>query len=614
MNTKYNNLKELISKSQYQYIFFNVFYTVIKFPFSNIDQIYYLMEKSYNKEIATNVTFMKLRKEAESIVKNSSVYNNITIEKIYDCLNQVFDIDFDICQKLKSIEEKLLIDFSSARNFIKEIYDTAVKFNKKIIFIQNTYYNESTIINILKSNGITKFDNIFTASNKQFNEHLTNLLEFSINNLKINPYNILYFCSDNYNLELAQFLDIKSILIPKTTDKLNSYTLKSLPNSLINSNSFINSSGYDFTTSIIANKYFDNPFRSFTEGSAYNCDPYYLGSCALGMHLLSIIYWILKETTDYNKILFMARDGYLVKKTFDILVQTNKSKKKFPKTEYIHISRRLMMPYIISEYSDLLNFPSLNLFKATPKIMFDLLDFCTKDINKKDLSAFYNDINLSENTCFENKENYYKFIKELYVRFYDKKKHEQSKKALNEYFKNFNNNYITFDLGNYGRVQSAFVKATKKNIDALFLFSNTDVSIIESQKNNFKIKTFYEFYPNGNRSFREYIFSSDEPSCIGLNKMNGIYELKFDNYKVRDLAKREIQQGAIDFVKEYCETFKNHIEEINFKNYEMSLPFETFLCHPNKDLEIFKHSYFEGIFDKENIFDYITNYINNTLV
>lgn len=245
MNTKYNNLKELISKSQYQYIFFNVFYTVIKFPFSNIDQIYYLMEKSYNKEIATNVTFMKLRKEAESIVKNSSVYNNITIEKIYDCLNQVFDIDFDICQKLKSIEEKLLIDFSSARNFIKEIYDTAVKFNKKIIFIQNTYYNESTIINILKSNGITKFDNIFTASNKQFNEHLTNLLEFSINNLKINPYNILYFCSDNYNLELAQFLDIKSILIPKTTDKLNSYTLKSLPNSLINSNSFINSSGYD---------------------------------------------------------------------------------------------------------------------------------------------------------------------------------------------------------------------------------------------------------------------------------------------------------------------------------------------------------------------------------
>ncbi len=63
MNTKYNNLKKLISKSHYQYIFFNVFYTVIKFPFSNIDQIYYLMEKSYNKEITTNVTFMNLRKE-----------------------------------------------------------------------------------------------------------------------------------------------------------------------------------------------------------------------------------------------------------------------------------------------------------------------------------------------------------------------------------------------------------------------------------------------------------------------------------------------------------------------------------------------------------------------
>ena len=63
MNTKYNNLKELISKSQYQYIFFNVFYTVIKFPFSNIDQIYYLMENYLIGIVVSNDFMMNLFKK-----------------------------------------------------------------------------------------------------------------------------------------------------------------------------------------------------------------------------------------------------------------------------------------------------------------------------------------------------------------------------------------------------------------------------------------------------------------------------------------------------------------------------------------------------------------------
>lgn len=517
----YNDLIKLILKNKYKYIFFDVFFTTIKYPFSDFNQLYYLMEKNYNKSIHTNTTFQHLRNEAEAItIKNENednrVNNNLTIEKIYNCLNREFKVDRAICKELIKVEEEIILELSSPRTFIKHIYDIAIKFNKRIFFISNTYYKHTTIKNILKLNGFTKYDNIFLASDIDYRKYSKTIFEYSIEQLNANAHNILYFCGIQSTIEIAESLGTKTILIPKTTDILKSITTESLPNLSIISNDYINTSGFNFVTSIIANRFFDNPFHILNRKSMYNYDPYFFGYYALGMHLLSIAYWVINESSKYSEILFLSRDGYLVKKAFDIIKNTSYLQ-NFPKSKYIYISRRLMMPFIISDYSDLLDFPSLNVCKSTPKKMIELLEFCTKPISRKELKDFYQYIEMSENEPFLSKNRYYSFIKEYYKRFYNGNKHTYSKRILNEYFKSLSDNSISFDLGNYGRVQSALVKAAKKSIDALFLFSNTDISFIETQKNNYKIKTFYDFYPRAHRSFREYLFSSDEPSCIGIN-------------------------------------------------------------------------------------------------
>lgn len=87
--------------------------------------------------------------------------------------------------------------------------------------------------------------------------------------------------------------------------------------------------------------------------------------------------------------------------------------------------------------------------------------------------------------------------------------------------------------------------------------------------------------------------------------------MQFSSSKKKDIIKRKIQQGAIDFVKDYCNILKNHIDKICFKKFEMSFIFEQFLCNPGDDLKMFENSYFDGIFDGENIYEYMNKYIKH---
>ena len=64
---------------------------------------------------------------------------------------------------------------------------------------------------------------------------------------------------------------------------------------------------------IIANKYFDNPYKSFNKVSNFNGDPALIGYFALGMYVYGITKWLVDsiKKEKYDSIVFMARDGYL---------------------------------------------------------------------------------------------------------------------------------------------------------------------------------------------------------------------------------------------------------------------------------------------------------------
>lgn len=611
-------IKKIISDPKYKYISFDCFYTLVNIPFIEAEHIYHLMDKYYEKKIYTNVTFHKIRKEAEVAAKKEKLekFSNeeISLDDIYEQLWKLYKLDRDLCNYLKKKEIDLLIEFSKTRNSIKEIYDLAIQLNKKIIVISDTVFKKNVIETILKSNGYSGIEAIFLSSEENFSKKSEKLYNIVLDRLKINNNNILHLGSDIYcDVEVPIKLGIKAIHVPSSIDLMKILILKTESNSMFELNSNIRSIGYCCSIALVANCYFDDPFRNFDLNTKYNSDPYLLGYFALGLHLLAVVFWIIKESSNYKRIVFMSRDGYLVKKAYDIVVKYKKKSQKLPVSEYLYISRQLMLPLIMSEYVDFINFPLLDVCKSTPKKILELLNFCTKETSKIERQAFFKNIQLNENECFCTKENYYIFISEFYHKLYDGEKHKKNKQLLKDYLKKFNCNDVTFDLGNYGRIQSAFSKALGYGIDALFLFANSNESIVESRKNNFCIKTFYDFYPKANRSFREYILSSSESSCVGVKMLNGVFSLIFESSdnKNHDMVVKKIHDGAIDFINNYCNTFATFIDDLNFWPMEMSKHFESFLSNPSSDLKIFNNSYFNGIFNKENILEHISKNAND---
>ena len=68
------------------------------------------------------------------------------------------------------------------------------------------------------------------------------------------------------------------------------------------------------------------------------------------------------------------------------------------------------------------------------------------------------------------------------------------------------------------------------------------------RKGNYKIKTFYDFYPYMSGLIREHILSDSSSSCIGIDEninlvFDGIEKLYQDSFVVNN-----IQQGAKIFL------------------------------------------------------------------
>lgn len=615
----FEEIKEQILNIETHFVSFDVFGTLIKMPFSKPEHLFFLMDKYYEQEVYSNVCFHTLRINSGKIALKKNGFckseQEISLKEIYEVLSENYNIETKLCNLLKKAEEDLLLQFSEPRKTIKELYDLALNHGKKIIIIVDANYDKETIEKLLLKNGFKGYENIFVSSELQKSKCLGELYKHVLRNYSILPKQLFHFGSDHNNDYIVpENIGIPSVYVPHPFEQLCSTTVQSLCGELINYNYLFNSIGFGCLAAIVTNFCFDNPFRTFDDQSKLNCDPYYMGYCILGMHIVGVVKWIIKESASYETILFMSRDGFIIKEAYDIITQNYND---HAKSKYIHISRKMMLPFIINTYADLNEFPSLNVENTRPIDVFKLLVFCTKNINNEEKNQFCNELGLSTCDYFKSNEHYRKFINAYYKKFYDKRKHEQSKALISRYFDDIGNNDITFDLGNFGRVQSALIKATNKKIDAMFLFSDSEKSISETRKNQYTIKTFYDFYPSNHRSFREYILSSNELSCVGV-KLNGeqivpIYETreKDDN---EIYVKSRIHDGALQFVKDYFNTFKEFLDDITFKPFEVSLPFEAYLRNAsNFDLKIFEGLYFDKMINQRDktILSIISNFKNS---
>ena len=306
-----------INIDNYEIISFDIFDTLIKREYLSPKDVFEHLGK-----IARDASFVKRRIKAEKQARRISKFQDITIDEIYKQL----PIEY---QKYKETEKQLEINNTFANEEIKSIYDKALKLNKKIIAVSDMYLDKKTILTLLKKAGYLHFDKIYISGEYGKTKWTGDLFDIVIKDLKIDPQKILHI-GDNYKSDYkiackkgidAFYYQEKTFLKDKKFTKF-SLSSKELEKSVLFS---------------LCNRYYketDDYFKKF--GFTYG-----------GPLCLSFINWfypILKEQK-FSDVLFISRDGWILKKVFDILYPNSEIK-----PHYIYASREICKNVDFQEY------------------------------------------------------------------------------------------------------------------------------------------------------------------------------------------------------------------------------------------------------------------------
>lgn len=623
MSSKWNggleSIKDTIAKSKCKYVSFDIFDTLIMRYVYNPEDIFLLMNKKFEEVYKSNISFDKLRIGAERVCRmkfgnSHPEYQDVNIDEIYDTLSEYYNIPLDVAKTMESEEKKLEIKFSRRRKSAFELFDVAKLSGKEVILTSDMYLDEATIRAILDKAGYSGYKKLYISSVLRKTKANGDIFKAVIKDLGAKASDILHIGDTWINdIERPKSLGISTIFFPKAKEvfenKINGINTNLCHNIgetvcgiMCNPSKFKDSLGYRCMLALVAGYYFDNPYRSFNDESDFNGSPYFIGYYALGMHMVALSKWICDNSAEYDNIYFMARDGYLPMLAYNIF-RNNEN----PKGEYIYTSRKMLLPLMIESKEDFFDLP-VEYRNHTPATILELLSFCCKDYNA-------NTLDFDVNKTFTDENEFNNFITFFVNNLYDSSKHNEAIERCKKYYAPLaKGNNASFDMGYSGRIQTAVSRACGKGIDALFVHSDSKRYSNMKRKGNYKIKTFYDFYPYMSGLIREHILSDSSSSCIGIDEninliFDGIEKLYQDSFVVN-----QIQQGAIDFVKDFKNLFIEYFDYIDFKPYEASMVFEGYLrCGKDFDRQIFKASYFEdlvyGSKDNINIYEFIKNYL-----
>lgn len=585
----------------FEIISFDVFDTLLKRDVFEPKEIFRLVEIEYNniieKERAKLSNFVENRIQAEKKAQEKNLllnnYEEITFDEIYEEITTINEIEKSI---LKQLELELEYKYSTVNTIINEVFQWCRKNNKTIIIISDMYLSKEYIEKLLKKSNYTGYSKIYVSSEFKTKKSTGNLFKSVLNDLKVNPNKIIHI-GDNIKGDFlgARKNKIRSILIPTNYRVLTftNETNDSLNNDYLNIKQFIN------------NHYplYEDLYFKF-------------GYELLGPLLYGFSEWLYIELKKgkFEKVYFLARDGYLLKKVFEILNIDNTLDLR-----YLYISRRSIKVPLLHQMENVVEMITL----AVNKRMFTLKDFliCCGIEDNKYVSRF--NLNLDEQLTIKSltTNNKYKdFLNQLIKDIQANSNTEFEN--LYGYLKQEEmvGKFAVVDIGWAGTIQNLLHLVLPK---ADFTGYYMGVKSIEKDINLGK-KKGYIFEPKKNKLFSdefsffvgpfELLFLATEGSTKKYTLEKKRYKPILSSYEQSNLVEvqkiQNIQNGALKFVNDYKELnfFKEGVDsEIYYSD------FRRFFLNPSlSETKLFSDfSFLDGeiiyIAKPKSLFNYLLN-------
>lgn len=602
-NIKSEELKLKIMDSDITIVSFDIFDTLIARPFWEPVDLFYLLDIYVNRllNLSDYIDFKAIRITAESMARQKSklqtpMWEDITLDDIYGCVKEILDISDENIKRIEKKEIELEVQYCNARNFAKELFDMAKYVGKKIIITSDMYLPREIIEKILIKNEYVGYDLLFLSSEVKLTKDSGNLYKHIIKELNVEPSHILHI-GDNYysDVKSARKIGIHSVLFPKATALLSNsldgvYSGGGIENIYIHpfggrdKEQFKRFWGLKTMLGVIANRIFDNPYVIINKESDFNGDPRFIGYYAVGMQVFAFSQWVIKQVQDidYDNVNFMARDGYLPMKAFELLSPIYGVKKRI---NYTYLTRSVVLPLQISNEIDLYSISqNLNIHGQSPESLINLLKEIVKESALQEAENICQRNNILYKSNFNSIESFYLFVKIFNRYFLDMNKLFQYKEKVKLYLQPlFSGRTATIDVGYSCRIESVLKKNFNFDVTPYYMHINNDIPLRRGRKCGLKINTYYSYSPGVTGILRELFISKLEASCKTLEftpeGVKPIFKEHHLDY-ITEYVISTIQNSALQFVNDMVRLFDKDIELLTYQREDAALPLEYYQSTP----------------------------------
>lgn len=616
-------MRRAIVAPKTQVVSFDCFDTLVTRPFFAPTDLFHLLDIYVNQLVDSTdfCVFKDIRITAEKRARerkhlNSPGWEDITLDEIYHEAEDMCPALHPYLERIKEKEKELEIKYCRRRQIGKELLDCAIAHGKRVVCVSDMYLSGDVIRKILEKNGYENIEQLYLSSEAGITKASGNLYSYVLTEEGISeqPEKMVHI-GDNWDSDVmqAKARGIQSYHLPKTTDLFMNgnqsiysgasyYPIFCAQNGVNTGHSITEFWGARCMMAVVANKLFDNPFCFYKPGSDFNADAFTIGYYLLGMYVYAVSEWLQKEMQDhkYENLCFMARDGYLIDKSYKILDKIYHSDTK---THYLYLSRKAILPLMIRKEVDF--YAMYNNFTLSTVTPHSFLKIATPIISQTSMVNAKETVEaegIPYRKPFNTIESFMTFGKLFFKKFYDEEKAKEYREKLEQYFKTRlsmtrGGKIATFDVGYNARCESILKENYGYDITAYYIHLNNDRPFGRMLKSGVRVNTLYPTTPFITGFIREQLMSEIGPSCLEYREQAQGFAPYFEetsfNYQTRYVT-TTMQEAALEFVKDMVEIFGDDIKYLAYRSYDICVPLEYYLTESKKtDRDIFRGTPFE---------------------
>ncbi|HFU5771667.1 TPA: glycosyltransferase, partial [Campylobacter jejuni] len=375
----YNDFKVSIFEmlKTVEVVSFDLFDTLLIRPYIMPKDVFLHIEKNFE-----SLGFAEARINAEYVA--AQTYNKdltcITFDEIYSVMEEHFI-------PLKQQEQELELQTIYINPEIKAIMEHALKLNKRVVFTSDMYYDKNFIKKILDKNNINGYEKIYLSGELGVSKFIGNMFGYICADLNVVSTKILHIgdnIKSDYQNSIQNNFHSFHCVAPKEL------FFKAFPRLLY----FYNQRKDDVSCSIILGLLIKKWIISGKIMNDYWAYFGYFYGGVLAYGLSEFTYSVCIKNS-LKEFIFIARDGYVIKKIFNMLQKHFHTEIK---TKYIYASRAINLIVNLSIDSENSSWENkinsiLNLYQSEISELKTIdLDNLTDDEKKQLFLHYFNDL------------------------------------------------------------------------------------------------------------------------------------------------------------------------------------------------------------------------------